>query len=1035
MMSLTKLYKKLRSGNGSSIIRLTESTMGSSFKLACSLTFIAANYHSAIAQQQPIPSPGFRPHPPSFHVFEHAKLVISPDLTLEDSNLVIRDGVIIGVNLPDQEFKGARRWDMRGKTIYPGWIDLWAESSGDSSSGEGEDGHTHNDHELDSATESLTAGVVYQSLQFYGAPGEQADTGVPGPSYESPMTRSEVRQAEEIRPDNGFFKLRRDIGFGAINWVPENGVFRGTTALTLLSEGDPNQWVLKPDTFQAVSFRTSRGPWNRSSFPGSMMGVISLIRQTWFDAQHDLELWRAYQETPTITPRPVWNPSLKALHPSVQGSLPLLVKPGNEVMAYRAGVLAKELGWNWVLVTRGQDWRRPDFLKSIGAPVALPLTFPEAPDLKQEEAWDEVSLETLRAWDWAPRNASLVHEMGLKFVFTMDGLKSGEVFRKNLHRVIESGLPESEAIRALTETPADLLGASSRLGSLEAGKLANLVVVHGDTFFDEKNPLHSVWVEGEIFSLDLNGPEVKDKGEEKKEDTALADGSEKTEASDLDSEKATESTEGSEAIAAVYHASLPLDERGPISKPDALLLVNAEIWTSGPAGVLQDASILIQSGKIVWVGQGLPSPESTQGIQGLVIRDMKGKSLTPGLIDAHSHGMIVGGVNESTLPSSAMVRIADVVDSESRNIELQLAGGLTVANLLHGSANPIGGQSQVIKLKDGADPDSLKMKSAPGGIKFALGENVKQSNWGDNVNSRFPQTRMGVRTFMANRFTAAQTYRKDWEAFANSGSVGAGPRRNLELEALMEILQGDRWIHCHSYRQDEILMLIRLMEDFGVRIGTFQHVLEGYKVADEIAAHGAGASTFSDWWAYKFEVYDAIGYAGSLMRDRGALVSFNSDSADVARRMNLEAAKAVKYGATPEPEALKFVTLNPAIQLGIADRVGSLELGKDADIAIWSGSPLDSRTVCLETWIEGAQYFSLEEHVERIAKRSKEREMLVKKITSPDKKTESKDSGSDSDSDSEADKPSEEGVARFWAIEKESRHTLEYSCREDHEVH
>ena len=267
--------------------------------------------------------------------------------------------------------------------------------------------------------------------------------------------------------------------------------------------------------------------------------------------------------------------------------------------------------------------------------------------------------------------------------------------------------------------------------------------------------------------------------------------------------------------------------------------------------------------------------------------------------------------------------------------------------------------------------------NAPPGIKFALGENVKQSNWGEKFTTRFPQTRMGVQTFIANRFTAAQEYLWEQEKIRLPGSVP--PRRDLELEAIGEIIQGKRLIHCHSYRQDEILMLLRLMESFGVKIASLQHGLEAYKVADEIAAHGAGVSTFSDWWAYKFEVYDAIPFNGSLSRERGITVSFNSDSSDLARRLYLDAAKAVKYGGTPETEALKFVTLNPAKQLHIDQFVGSLEPGKDADFAIWSKSPLDSGTVCLQTWIDGKKFFDRALDAERTARLQQERDDLIAK--------------------------------------------------------
>jgi N-acetylglucosamine-6-phosphate deacetylase len=327
-----------------------------------------------------------------------------------------------------------------------------------------------------------------------------------------------------------------------------------------------------------------------------------------------------------------------------------------------------------------------------------------------------------------------------------------------------------------------------------------------------------------------------------------------------------------------------------------------------------------------------------------------------------------------------------------------LAGGVTEAHLLHGSANPIGGQCCLIKLRDGATPEELKFEGAPPTIKFALGENVKQSNWGERANTRFPQTRMGVQVFYANRFTAARQYLQAWEHYSNAVQSGAvvsvPPARDLELEAIGEILQGKRFIHCHSYRQDEILTFIRLMQSFGVQIAAMHHILEGYKVADEMAAGGVCGSSFSDWWAYKFEVYDAIPYNGTLMHDRGVLVSFNSDSDDLARRLNFEAAKAVKYGGLSEIEALKFVTLNPARQLRVDQRVGSLETGKDGDIAIWSKSPLDSTTACLETWIEGKKYFDRSLDAQRTAALEEERKALLAKARKVLKSAGPDDSGS-----------------------------------------
>lgn len=447
-------------------------------------------------------------------------------------------------------------------------------------------------------------------------------------------------------------------------------------------------------------------------------------------------------------------------------------------------------------------------------------------------------------------------------------------------------------------------------------------------------------------------------------------------------EEQGESKEEDESKVAVEPAKLPGSPPGaygriePPAQLEHVLIRGATLWTCGPEGTLTDADMLVRRGKIAEIGQNLQAPSDA------VIIDAAGKHVTPGLIDAHSHSGISEGVNEGTQAVTSEVRIGDVVDSYDIAFYRQLAGGLTAANQLHGSANPIGGQNSVIKLRWGASPEAMKIDDAIQGIKFALGENVKQSNWGDDFTTRYPQTRMGVEQIIRDRFKAALDYEKRWQeynALRNKKGV-IPPRRDLELEALLEILRGERLIHCHSYRQDEILMLVRVAEDFGFTIGTFQHVLEGYKVAEALASHGAGASAFSDWWAYKFEVYDAIPYNGVLMHNAGVVVSFNSDSNELARRMNLEAAKAVKYGGLSEEEALKFVTLNPARQLRIDHRVGSLEVGKDADFAIWSGHPLSTYTICEQTWIEGRKYFDRQADEELRQQVRAERARLIQKV-------------------------------------------------------
>lgn len=411
-------------------------------------------------------------------------------------------------------------------------------------------------------------------------------------------------------------------------------------------------------------------------------------------------------------------------------------------------------------------------------------------------------------------------------------------------------------------------------------------------------------------------------------------------------------------------------------QPAALLIKNATVWTSGPQGRLENTDVLVQKGLIAAIGKNLAAPA------GAVVVDATGRHLAPGIIDAHSHSAIVGNVNEGTHITTAEVRIQDVIDSEATEIYQQLAGGVTAINLLHGSANSIGGQNAVIKLRWGAEPKDLLFEEAPEGIKFALGENPKQSNW--NVDERrYPQTRQGVEVSIEERFMAALDYRREWQEWQKAGGVKSGkipPRRDLQLDAIVEILEGKRLVHAHSYRADEILMLLRLAEKYGFRVASLQHVLEGYKVADEIAAHGAGASTFSDWWAYKYEVIDAIPWNGAILWKRGVTVSFNSDDDDLARRLNLEAAKAVRYGNVPEEEALKFVTLNPAKQLQIDKWVGSIEVGKQADLALWSGNPLSSLGRCDKTWVDGRLYFDREKDQESRVQVAAERAALIAKV-------------------------------------------------------
>ncbi len=408
--------------------------------------------------------------------------------------------------------------------------------------------------------------------------------------------------------------------------------------------------------------------------------------------------------------------------------------------------------------------------------------------------------------------------------------------------------------------------------------------------------------------------------------------------------------------------------------PSETLIRNATVLTI-THGSLQNTDVLLRKGKIAAIGKDLKAPANARVI------DATGKYLMPGIIDCHSHSML-DTINENTLAVTSMVRTRDVMDPTDVDLYRELAGGVTTVNLLHGSANPIGGQNTVVKIKYGRPVAEFIFPGAMPGIKFALGENVKRSSNPNlpGVTRRYPSTRMGVEEVIRDSFTRARDYKKTWDEY--NASVRRGeknlvpPRRDLQLEPLVEVLEGKRYVHAHSYRADEIMMLINIANEFGFKVKTFQHVLEGYKVAKEIAQHGAGGSTFADSWGYKIEAYDAIPYNTAIMARAGIVTSVNSDSDERARRLNLEAAKAMRYGDLSEEESLKLITINPAIQLGIQDRVGSIEVGKDADLAIWNGHPFSVYARVDTTFIDGDIFFDREKDLASRAELAKERAQL-----------------------------------------------------------
>ena len=979
---------------------------------------------------QTTPPEGIRKNTPTVHAFTNARIIQSPGKVIEKGVLVIRDGIINAVGADAAIPADARIWDMKGQTIYPGLID------------------SYSDYGVPKAPKPTPDVEGEQRRQRPVGPQEPPS----GANYWNGMVLPQNDAAKLFAPDAKAAEKLRALGFTSALIVPQRGIIKGMSAMVNLSDGKANELLVRAGVAQHIQLR---GEYGQEGYPGSLMGIIALIRQALYDADWYGKAQDAFEKNPSLT-RPEANNALAALHDAVAKKIPFVIETNDELDALRADKIAKEFGLHLIIQGSGKEYRRLDAVKATQRAFVLPINFPETPAVQTPEDALHVSLRDLRYWDEAPENPKRLQEAGVHFALTSASLKDPSTFLANLRKAVERGLSADAALAALTTTPARLFAVDKHVGTLEVGKTANFIVTSGD-LFAEKTIIRESWIDGKRFEIkplpdiDPRGKWIV-KGAKPSNDTirlALkgepellqgaitktsagvtkevklttasysasllsfsfpgdslgfggiirmtatasenrltgngewADGSTFTWYADRSAPFTPEpdTTKKTPPQMASFPPNFPPGEFGRTKLPDqpaSVIVKGATVWTCGPQGKLENADVLIQKGKITKVGANLSAPADA------VVIDGKGKHVTPGLIDAHSHTAAAGSVNEAGQAISAEVRIGDVIDPDDMSIYRQLAGGLTEAHVLHGSANPIGGQCQLIKLRWGMLPEDMKFDAAPPTIKFALGENVKQSNWGDRFTTRYPQTRMGVEQLIRDEFQAALDYEKAWQKWEKEKS-GIPPRRDLELDAILEILRGKRFIHCHSYVQSEILMLMRVAEDFGFRIQTFQHILEGYKVADVMAKHGAGASGFSDWWAYKLEVYDAIPYNGALMYEQGVVVSFNSDSDELARRLNLEAAKAVKYGGVPETEALKFVTINPAKQLKVDQRVGSLEPGKDADFVLWSGSPLSTFSRCEQTWIDGRKYFDLDEDKTMTEEVQKERATLIQKILSTKK--------------------------------------------------
>jgi len=939
---------------------------------------------------QPVPQNGTIDSKPKLIAFKNARIVISPEKTIEHGTLLVEGDKILDAGLLVIVPREAIEIDCHGYTILPAFIETY------SNVGLPKPSSTNNS--MRPQLESSKNGAYYWNEAIH----PETDA--------SALYQIDAKMNEEL--------LKMGFGF-AVTHV-QDGIARGTGALISLGNENSNKQIIRPQAAQFYSFEKGV---SKQTYPSSQMGSIALLRQAFYDLN-----WYTQATTKET------NLSLEKLQKNI--TLPILFQTTDKWEILRAEKIAKEFNYQFNFLGSGNEYMATRQLKNTPFRVILPINFPEPYDVKDPYVARQIPLSDLKHWELAPSNPYILTQNNVPLCFTSLGQKNAETFWKNVRKAMERGLTSKQALNALTLEPAKMLQIDSEIGTLENGKKASFTIYSSDPFTSSDAKLIESWTLGEqkifesIDKLDIAGRyNILIDGKQFPLEITGGNGTYTAKIQLL--KRTTDPKKGTEKIDTVtpkvfinltgndlvmqfniddenwkgsvnLHAKvnskfgifegdgmlpngkwiqwsairndrindkksddkLPSVDTAFVSKvwfpnmaygfekvpeTETVVFRNATVWTNEANGIVKDGTVIVSNGKITFVGTGnftIPN--------GAKVIDAKGKHLTSGIIDEHSHIAISKGVNEGGQAVSAEVSIGDVVNSDDINIYRQLSGGVTAAQLLHGSANPIGGQSALIKLKWGHTPEEMLIPNAPKFIKCALGENVKQANWGDFNTIRFPQTRMGVEQVFYDGFSRATAYQKEWETFKTSKKEGlTAPRTDLELEVLSEILKSERFITCHSYVQSEINMLMHVADSMNFKINTFTHILEGYKLADKMVEHGVGASTFSDWWAYKFEVNDAIPYNAAMMNEMGLVVAINSDDAEMGRRLNQEAAKGVKYGGMSEEDAWKMVTLNPAKLLHLDDRMGSLKEGKDADIVLWTENPLSIEAKVEMTMIDG----------------------------------------------------------------------------------
>lgn len=944
------------------------------------------------------------------YAFTNATIVKDASNTLSNATLLIREGKIINVGKV-QVPEDAMIIDCKGKYIYPSLIDIYSDYG--------------------VPVPQRSAG----GFNFFGP--QQFTSNTKGPYNWNQAIKSEVNAADIFSLDDGKAQPLREIGFGTVLSHQKDGIARGTGTVATLASKKENLTILKDKAAAFYSF--SKGT-SAQSYPTSMMGSVALLRQTYLDAQwyknkpakeglnRTLEAWNEQQTLPQIFETSEKWGGLRADRLGDEFGVQYIIKGGGneyqrikEIAATKATYI---LPLNFPDVQRLDDPMDSRFVAWSDlahwelAPTNLAAFEKEkisfvitAADLKDSKSFwpnlrkaiqnglsekaalqaltqtpasilkiaDKVgSIETGRLANFLITNGNLFAEK----TSILENWIQGERFDINAKSSTESrgqyqlkittasGAAKQYELEVRSNSAATVkdkealttkFSSTGNIVSLSFSlKPTTKVLGTGqkDSVFDSKQAGALVRLSGVNYGNNWQGVGSDEKGEPVNWVATLT----KDAATVKDSSKQTFMPPQAKLV-------YPFNGYGnaTLPKQETILIKNATVWTNESQGIVEQTDVLVREGKIAQVGKNL----SASGARTI---DGTGKYLTPGIIDEHSH-IAAFSINEGAQSVTSEVRIGDNLNPDDINIYRQLSGGVTSSQILHGSANTIGGQSQLIKLRWGADAEGLKFKGADPFIKFALGENVKRTAQ-PSGNTRYPDTRMGVFEVLTDAFQRA----RDYEKALKSGNKSV--RRDLELDALVEILNNKRFITCHSYVQSEILGLINVAEKYNFKVNTFTHILEGYKVADRMKQHGSNVSTFSDWWGYKNEVRDAIPYNAAIMHKVGLNVCINSDDAEMARRLNQEAAKVVKYGGVPEEDAFKMVTLNPAKALHIDKQVGSIKVGKDADLVLWSHNPLSIYAQALYTLVDGAVYFDREKDKQMRIAIAAERNRLVQKMLS-----------------------------------------------------